>query len=69
MFVYCITSEEKINYINNLLVAGAERTGKTEAPAPKSTEAPTPKEQDLQNKVAMLQRHNDLLMDKLDKAM
>lgn len=64
-----LTTEEKINYINNLLVAGAERTGKTEAPAPKSTEAPTPKEQDLQNKVAMLQRHNDLLMNELDKAM
>lgn len=62
-----LTDEEKLNYINNLLVAGAELIGKTEVPAPKSTETLTPKEQDLQNKLAMLQRHNDLLMNELDK--
>ena len=62
-----LTDEEKLNYINNLLVAGAELIGKTEVPAPQSTDTLTPKEQDLQNKVAMLQRHNDLLMNELDK--
>ena len=62
------TEEEKLNYINTLLVSGAELTGKSEAPAP-STETLTPKEQDLQNKVDMLYRHNDLLMNELDKAM
>ena len=64
-----LTSEERLNYINNLLVEGAKRTSKPEAPAPKSKEALTPKEKDLQNKIDMLQRHNDLLMNKLDKAM
>ena len=64
-----LTSEERLNYINNLLVEGAKRTSKPEAPAPKSKEALTPKEKDLQNKIDMLQRHNDLLMDTLDKAM
>ena len=62
-----LTDEEKLNYINNLLVAGAELIGKTEVPAPQSIDTLTPKEQDLQNKVAMLQRHNDLLMNELDK--
>lgn len=62
-----LTSEERLNYINNLLVEGAKRTSKPEAPAPKSTHIS--KEQDLQNKIDMLQRHNDLLMNKLDKAM
>ena len=64
-----LTSEERLNYINNLLVEGAKRTSKPEAPAPKSKEVLTPKEKDLQNKIDMLQRHNDLLMDTLDKAM
>ena len=64
-----LTSEERLKYINNLLVEGAKRTSKPEAPAPKSKEALTPKEKDLQNKIDMLQRHNDLLMDTLDKAM
>ena len=64
-----LTSEERLNYINNLLVEGAKRTSKPEAPAPKSKEVLTPKEKDLQNKIDMLQRHNDLLMNKLDKAM
>ena len=62
-----LTEEEKLNYINTLLVAGAERTGKTEVPAEENNDPLTPKERSLQNKVDMLYRHNDILMNEIDK--
>lgn len=62
-----LTEEEKLNYINTLLVAGAERTGKTEAPAEEDKDPLTAKERSLQNKVDMLYRQNDLLMNEIDK--
>ena len=62
-----LTDEQKLNYINTLLVAGAERTGKTEAPAEEDKDPLTAKERSLQNKVDMLYRQNDLLINALDK--
>ena len=62
-----LTEEDKLNYINTLLVAGAERTGKTEAPAEENKDPLTAKERSLQNKVDMLYRHNDILMNEIDK--
>lgn len=65
-----LTNEEKLDFINGLLVSGAESTGKIEEHTEeKSVKEPSPKERTLQNKVNMLQRHNDLLMNTLDKAM
>lgn len=65
-----LTNEERLDFINGLLVSGAKSTGKVEEHTEeKSVEEPTPKERTLQNKVNMLQRHNNLLMDTLDKAM
>lgn len=61
-----LTEEEKLNYINTLLVAGAELTGKAETPAEEIQDPLTPKERTLQNQVDMLHRHNDLLMNELD---
>lgn len=62
-----LTEEDKLNYINTLLVAGAERTGKTEAPAEEDKDPLTSKERSLKNKVDMLYRHNDILMNEIDK--
>lgn len=62
-----LTDEQKLNYINTLLVTGAELTGKTEAPAEEDKNPLTAKERSLQNKVDMLYRHNDILMNELDK--
>ena len=47
-------------------VASATST-KEEAPATEEKDLLTPKERTLQNKVDMLHRHNDLLMNKLDE--
>lgn len=62
-----LTDEQKLNYINTLLVTGAELTGKAEAPAEENRDPLTAKERTLQNKVDMLHRHNDLLMNELDR--
>lgn len=62
-----LTAEEKLNYINNLLVAGAERTGKTEIHNKEIEDPLTPTERRLQNKINRLQNHNELLMNELDK--
>lgn len=62
-----LTDEQKLNYINTLLVASAERTGKTEVPAEEGNDPLTAKERSLQNKVDMLYRHNDILMNEIDK--
>ena len=62
-----LTDEQKLNYINTLLVTGAELTGKAEAPAEEDKDPLTAKERSLQNKVDMLYRQNDLLMNELDK--
>lgn len=61
-----LTDEQKLNYINTLLVTGAELTGKAEAPTIENKDPLTPEERTLQNKVDMLHRHNDLLMNELD---
>lgn len=53
-----LTAEEKLNYINNLLVAGAERTGKTEIHNKEIEDPLTPTERRLQNKINRLQNHN-----------
>ena len=62
-----LTDEQKLNYINTLLVTGAELTGKAEAPAEEDKDPLTAKERSLQNKVDMLYRQNDLLMNELDR--
>ena len=62
-----LPEEEKLNHINYLLVADAERTGKTEAPAEENKEPLTPKKRTLQNKVDILQKYNNLPINELDK--
>ena len=62
-----LTDEQKLNYINTLLVTGAKLTGKAEAPAEEDKDPLTAKERSLQNKVDMLYRHNDILMNEIDK--
>ena len=62
-----LIEEGKLNYITTLLVVAAELTGKAETPAKEDKAPLTAKEHSLQNKVDMLYRQNDLLMNELDK--